>query len=169
LADAVKQLTAVGLVQGKVRHRQNPARAGKVLAQSATLTSVPAHSAVDLVIGASLSAPKIASPDNGAGFSRGSRVDVRWNQSEPWVTTWHVTTQKQNCRYYFVDIYSDCRYDGQADTTVGSKRYTASFSMDYQPLLSLGNFNTGSVQAIVAAVDDFGTAGPAATVQFRVG
>jgi hypothetical protein len=168
-ADAVKQLTAVGLVEGKVQHRQNPAAAGKVLSQSATLTAVQRGSKVDVVVGVSLSAPGITSPANGAGFGGGSSVDVRWSQSESWVATWHVVTTKENCYYYIGHQYRDCHYDGQASTTVGIKLYTASFSLSYQPLLNLGNYNTGNVQATVAAVDDFGTDGPAAAVGFHIG
>jgi hypothetical protein len=168
-ADAVKQLTAVGLVEGKVSHRQNPAQAGKVLAQSATLTSVPAGSKVNLEVGVSLSAPVITAPANGAGFGGGSSVDVRWNQTEPWVMTWQVSTTKENCYYYFAHSYRDCHNDPQANTSVGIKLYTASFSLSYQPLLNLGNYNTGNVQATVVAVDDFGTAGPAAVVGFHIG
>lgn len=168
-ADAVKQLTSVGLVEGKVQHRQNPAQAGKVLSQSGTLTSVPRGSKVDVVVGVSLSAPGITSPASGAGFGGGSSVDVRWNQTESWVATWHVVTSKENCYYYIGHQYRDCHFDGQADTTVGIKLYTASFSLSYQPLLNLGNYNTGNVQASVAAVDDFGTDGPAAVVAFHIG
>jgi len=167
-ADAVKQLTAVGLAEGKVQHKQNPAQAGKVLSQSATLTSVPVGTKVDVVVGVSLAAPSITSPGNGQGFGQGSSVDVRWNQTETWVTTWHVSTQKQNCYYYIGHNYRDCAWDAQADTTVGIKLYTASFSLSYQPLLNLGNYNTGAVQATVAAVDDFGTAGPGAVVGFQI-
>ena len=167
-ADAVKQLTAVGLVEGKVQHKQNPAQAGKVLSQSATLTTVPVGTKVDVVVGVSLAAPSITSPGNGQGFGQGSSVDVRWNQTETWVTTWHVSTQKQNCYYYIGHNYRDCAWDAQADTTVGIKLYTASFSLSYQPLLNLGNYNTGAVQATVAAVDDFGTAGPGAVVGFQI-
>jgi len=167
-ADAVKQLTAVGLAEGKVRHKQNPAQAGKVLSQSATLTSVPVGTKVDVVVGVSLAAPSITSPGNGQGFGQGSSVDVRWNQTETWVTTWHVSTQKQNCYYYIGHNYRDCAWDAQADTTVGIKLYTASFPLSYQPLLNLGNYNTGAVQATVAAVDDFGTAGPGAVVGFQI-
>jgi hypothetical protein len=167
-ADAVKQLTAVGLVEGKVQHRQNPAQAGKVLSQSATLTTVPLGTKVDVVVGVSLAAPTITAPGGGQGFGQGSSVDVRWTQAETWVTTWHVSTVKENCYYYFAHSYNNCHWDGQADTTVGIKLYTASFSLSYQPLLNLGNYNTGHVQAAVAAVDDFGTVGPIATVQFSI-
>ena len=167
-ADAVKQLTAVGLAEGKVQHKQNPAQAGKVLSQSATLTTVPVGTKVDVVVGVSLAAPSITSPGNGQGFGQGSSVDVRWNQTETWVTTWHVSTQKQNCYYYIGHNYRDCAWDAQADTTVGIKLYTASFSLSYQPLLNLGNYNTGAVQATVAAVDDFGTAGSGAVVGFQI-
>jgi hypothetical protein len=167
-ADAVKQLTAVGLVEGKVQHRQNPGQAGKVLSQSATLTAVPAGSKVDIVLGVSLSAPGITNPGSGQGFGQGSSVDVRWTQSESWVATWHVNTVKQNCYYYFAHNYRDCNWDAQTDTTVGIKLYTASFSLSYQPLLNLGNYNTGAVQATAAAVDDFGTAGPGTVVGFNI-
>jgi hypothetical protein len=166
--EATKQLTAVGLAEGKVRHRQDPANAGKVLAQSATLTSVPVGTKVDLVLAVSLAVPGITNPGNGSGFGQGSSVDVRWIQNEAWVMTWHVSTSKQICNYYFAHNYKDCHFDGQADTSVGIKLYTASFSLNYQPLLNLGWFNTGTVQATVAAFDDFGTSGPAATVQFQI-
>jgi len=167
--DATKQLTALGLATGKVQHKQDPAQAGRVLSQNPTLTSVPAGTKVDLVLAVSLAAPGITSPGSGAGFGRGSSVDVRWNQTEPWVGSWHVNTSKENCYYYFAHDHKDCQFDGQANTSVGIKLYTASFSLDYQPLLNLGRFNTGTVRATVAALDDFGTAGPGATVQFSIG
>ncbi len=167
--EATKQLTALGLVAGKVQHRQDPAQAGKVLAQNPTLTSVAPGTKVDLVLAVSLAAPSITNPGGGSGFGQGSSVDVRWNQGETWVGSWHVTTSKENCYYYVGHQYRDCHFDPQADTSVGIKLYTASFSLGYQPLLNIGWFNTGTVQANVAAVDDFGTAGPAATVQFRIG
>lgn len=167
-ADAVKQLTTLGLVEGKVQHRQNPAQAGKVLSQSATLTTVPVGTRIDVVVGVSLAAPSITSPGSGQHFGQGSSADVRWNQTESWVTTWHVSTAKENCYYYIGHNYNNCHWDAQADTTVGIKLYTASYSLSYQPLLNLGNYNTGNVQATVAAVDDFGTAGPSAVVQFQI-
>jgi hypothetical protein len=167
--EAAKQLTALGLAEGKVLHRQDPAHAGKVLEQSRTLVSVPVGTKVDLVLAVSLAAPGITNPGGGSGFGQGSSVDVRWDQSEPWVGGWHVTTSKELCYYYVAHNYRDCRFDTQADTSAGIRLYTASFSLSYQPLLNLGWYNTGSVRATVSAVDDFGTAGPAATVQFHIG
>lgn len=84
------------------------------------------------------------------------------------MSTWHVATTKQNCYYYIAHMFRDCRSDAQANTTVGTERYLAAFSLSYQPLLDIGNYNPGVVQASAAAGDDFGATGPAAVVQFQI-
>jgi PASTA domain len=166
---ATDALTAVGFTVGKVRHRQDPAHAGKVLEQTPAAATAASGTKVDLVVAVSLAAPAITSPANGGSFGRGSSVDVRWDQAEAWVGAWQVNTSKQTCYFYIGHEYRDCRFDGQASVTVTSRTYNASFSMSYQPLLNLGWYNTGPVRAGVAAVDDFGAAGPSATVEFRIG
>jgi hypothetical protein len=166
---ATTELTNAGLAVGTVKHRHNPAQAGKVMEQStAATTTVPAGTTVDLVVGVNLAAPDITAPGNGATFGGGSRVDVRWNQTETWVGKWHITTQKENCYYYIGHEYRDCRWDAQANVDATTKIYNTSFDLGYQPLLNLGNYNTGKVRAIVSAVDDFGTAGPSKTVEYWI-
>jgi hypothetical protein len=166
---ARKELTAAGLTVGTLKRKQDPAQKDKVLQQgTAAATVVPGGSKVDLVVAVSLAAPAITSPAAGQGLGR-SGVDVRWNQTEAWVAKWNVRTTKQTCYYYFAHSYRDCRWDQEAATSTTGKQYSASYNMGFQPLLNLGWYQTGPVQAIVTAVDDFGGAGPAATVEFRVG
>jgi PASTA domain len=166
---ATDALTAAGLTVGKVRHRHDPARVGKVLDQTPAALATAPGGKVDLVIAVSLAAPAITSPASGGSFGRGSSVDVRWDQAEAWVGSWQISTSKQNCYFYFAHENRDCRFDAQASATVTTRTYNASFSLSYQPLLNLGWFNTGPVRATVTALDDFGTAGPSTTVEFRIG
>ena len=167
---ATDALAAAGLTVGKVQHKQDPANAGKVLQQNPVApTTIAAGSKVDLVVAVSLAAPGITSPANGGGFGRGSSVNVAWGQPESWVGGWQVNTSKQTCYYYIGQQYKDCRFDAEAGARVTSRNYNASFSLNYQYLLNLGWYNTGPVRATVAAVDDFGNAGPSSTVEFRIG
>jgi hypothetical protein len=167
---AADQLAAAGLAVGAIKHQQNPAQDGKVVQQgTAAATIVPSGTKVDLVVAVNLAAPTITTPANGAPFGPGSTVEVRWTQAEPWVGTWRVQTTKQLCYYYLGHQYRDCRWDAEANIDVKATTYTAAYNLNYQPLLSLGNYHTGLVRATVAAVDDFGTSGPAATVEFRIG
>jgi hypothetical protein len=171
---AANELAAAGLAVGAIKHKQNPAQDGKILQQgTAAASTVPSGTKVDLVVAVNLAAPSITNPAAGAGLARGSTVEVRWNQAEPWVGTWKVQTTKQTCYYYYYYYYAheyrDCRWDAQANATVTATTYTAAYNMSYQPLLNLGWYQTGLVRATVAAVDDFSTSGPAATVEFRIG
>ena len=169
LEQATTDLTNLGLTVGTVKHQQDPAQVGKVLQQStAAATTVDPGTAVDLVVGVSLAAPTITAPGNGGTFGRGSQVDVRWTQTETWVATWKISTAKQNCYYYIGHEYRDCRWDAQGNADVTTPTSRTSFSLNYQPLLNLGNYNTGLVRATVTPVDDFGNAGPSATVEYWI-
>jgi hypothetical protein len=166
---ATDALTAAGLTVGKVQHRHDPAQAGKVLQQSPAPTTITSGTTVDLVLAVNLTAPTITSPANGGAFGRDSSVEVRWDQPEAWVGSWQVSTYKQICYFYVGHEYRDCRFDPQANATVTSRSYKASFQLSYQPLLNLGWYNTGPVRATVAPVDDFGVAAPGSTVEFKIG
>jgi hypothetical protein len=166
---ATKELTAAGLSVGTLKRKQDPANKDKVLSQgTAATTVVPGGTKVDLVVAASMTAPGIASPGAGASFSRDSTVSVRWNQSEAWVAKWRVTTTKRTCYFYFGHENRDCRWDGQGAADATAKEFGARYNMSFQPLLNLGWFQTGPVQATVQAYDDFGALGPASTVEFRL-
>jgi len=166
---ATKELASAGLAVGTIKRKQDPANKDKVLTQgTAATTVVPGGSKVDLVVAVSLTAPGIASPGAGASFSRDSTVSVKWNQSETWAAKWRVTTTKRTCYFYFGHENRDCRWDGQATADVTAKEYGARYGMSFQPLLNLGWFQTGPVQASVQAYDDFGALGPVSTVEFRL-
>jgi hypothetical protein len=168
IEEATADLTKVGLAVGTIKHRHYPAQAGRVLAQgTAALESVPTSSMVDLEVAVDLSAPTIASPARAASFPRNSAVQVLWSQPEAWVSTWQVRAEKQNCYYYIGHEYRDCRWDLQAAATQTAAAYASSFQLAFQPLLNLGYYNTGVVRVIVTAVDDFGTAGTSATIEYR--
>lgn len=169
LDQATVELTNAGLAVGTVKHQQNPAQNGKVVSQAtAAATMIPSGTKVDLVVGVNLAAPDITAPGDGATFAGGSQVDVRWSQTESWVTKWRISTYKQNCYYYFAHDYRDCRWDAQANADVTVKQYKTSYNLDYQPLLNLGNYNTGRVRATVTPMDDFGNFGPGVAVEYII-
>jgi len=169
MEQATAELNNAGLAVGTVKHQQNPAQNGKVLQQgTAPTTMVDSGSKVDLVVAVSLSAPTFTHPSSGGSYS-GSTVTVSWNQTETWVAKWKINTTKRSCYFYIGHENRDCQWDAQASADVTAKTYQSSFNLDFQPALNIGRFNTGPVQAIVAAYDDFGNLGPSATVEYRVG
>jgi hypothetical protein len=166
---ATAELNGVGLTVGTVKHKHDPAQDGKILQQgAAAAATVPGGTAVDLVVGVSLAAPAITAPGNGGSFGGGTQVDVRWDQSEPWVPKWQIVTHKESCYYWFAHETRDCRWDHQGNGEATAKTFRTAFNLDYQPALNLGRFNTGKVKATVYAMDDFGTLGPGAAVDYYI-
>jgi hypothetical protein len=178
LEEATAELRSVGLTVGTVKHKHVPGQTGSIVQQGPdAATTVVGGTAIDLVVAVSLTAPPITAPINGGSFSRGSRVDMRWDKTEEWVSRWNISTGKQKCYYYTFNQYRDCqwvaewnqlRYTPDANGAGLGTTFTTSFILTYQSAVNLGWYNTGLVRASVAAVDDFGNVGPYTTVEYWI-
>jgi hypothetical protein len=150
--DARAALTRAGLVVGAVKHRFDTAQVDKVLEQTRQAdTIVNRGSTVDLVVGATLSAPAAATAP---GTTLGAGQPITWTQPEKWVTSWQVTVS-----IYLCVPPSSCDTVPVIRTLVDKPSYVPPVRV---PLKGpAGSVVTRGGAWGVIAFDDFGTPGPA--------
>ncbi|MGH3491041.1 MAG: PASTA domain-containing protein [Actinopolymorphaceae bacterium] len=169
LAQAKKDLKALGLATGGVRYRQQPSEAGRVVRQSVIPnTSVAAGTKVDLIVGVALAAPTLEVPAAGATIALGDAIPpLSWRKVEH-AASYQVDVRKETCSNLFVvkSMKTTCSFTAMEPGTTDEISFTSPVSFDGNDgtiddkVIFRLFYETGRVQWRVTAYDVFGNPGP---------
>jgi PASTA domain len=167
---ATDLLKELGALVGTIRHQQDPANAGRVLAQSAPVGQpVPLDTPVDLVVAVSLGPAALSAPSNGTTFPKdGALPTLAW-QPVPGAAAYRVQLESEVCGFVIVAItpciYSDsfggfyADYHARSFVDVTTPSATPSIELKVHPGVPRAG-HSGNVRWQVIPLDDFGNPGP---------
>lgn len=182
--EALAELAQVGLTARPSRYLHDPVNADRVVQQSVSAGSVVSTLAlVDLQVGVALAAPTVISPAGVAVVGPDEPMPVlQWTPGPVYQRQWLVTIEAETCVSIqpnpsgtAIEGYEDCRFAPLRSLTVSVPTYTPELTLaplteftmapldestNLQPRWS-NPFHSGWVRLQVAALDDFGMAGPA--------
>ena len=191
--EALAELAQVGLTARPSRYLHDPVNADRVVQQSVSAGSVVSTLAlVDLQVGVALAAPTVIAPAGVAVVGPDEPMPVlQWTPGPVYQRQWLITIEAETCERV---TKNDWGYDYLKDSQVACEftlapgggyinvpRFTPEFERDQlvrwvltdstglDGVWETNRYRTGWVRWRVAAVDDFGTPGPASEYSvFRV-
>jgi hypothetical protein len=166
---ALATLAELGLTVRPIRYRHILDATDTVVRQSVTPgTVVDLSTVVDLEVAVSLSPPGITGPPGVAIMVPGDAPPIptlEW-ESPASVRSWRVFLFLEECRLVVAPVATEidapCQFPAEATASVPAEAPTLTPELTFNPIvIPVGTtYHSGWVQWQVAAVDDFGTAGP---------
>jgi hypothetical protein len=177
--EALEALAELGLTVRPIQYRHDPERADQVVRQSLAPDLVVSPEAlVDLEVAVDLAAPAVTAPEGMPMYGAVAGVAaLEWDAGQSPARTWQVSWSRETCRLntnVFLQVQvGGCGFpDSDGSTAVDTTSFTPPLSFQTNTLVTFGGagrtYHTGWVRWRVAAVDDFGLAGPATEGFFRV-
>jgi hypothetical protein len=178
--EALGSLAALGLTVRPIKYRHDPERADQVVRQSLAPDLVVSPEAlVDLEVAVALAAPAVTEPEGLPVYDAVADIaPLEWEAGQSPARTWLVAMSRESCRvgtdnvnFQLMTTVRGCGYpasDASATVEATSYRPALTFQRAQVPFGGALIFHTGWVRWRVAAVDDFGVAGPATEGFFRV-
>lgn len=176
--DALRTLRELGLTD-RARYRHDPERADQVIQQSIEPDRPvnPEAVVVQLEVAIALAPPAVTAPAGVPLLETPEPPTLEWDAGTAPTQEWQISWSRERCRFDprpFVPFVSDltgCQFpesDGSGSTDTTS--FTPSLSFPNREVSAGGGtVHTGWVRWQVAALDDFGTPGPASEpAYFRV-
>lgn len=177
--EALGLLDELGLTVRPIQYRHDPERADQVVRQSLAPDLVVSPEAlVDLEVAVELTAPTVTAPEGMPMYGAAADIaTLEWDAGNSPARTWLVSWSREACRIssnvFLQAQVGGCGFpDSDGSATVDTTSYSPSVSFQTNSQISFGGsgrtYHTGWVRWRVAAVDDFGVAGPATEGYFRV-
>jgi hypothetical protein len=177
--EALQTLADFGLTVRPIKYRHDPEQPDQVVRQSIVADQVVSTDAVvDLEVAVELAAPEVTAPTGVPVRTDHTFPTFEWQAGQSVVRRWRVTWQMETCVINVtvggvLTLASiDTRVTGCSFSEPGPSRLVDTTS--YQPSMAFSRtrsgmtwtYQTGWIRWQVAAVDDFGVAGPGSEFRY---